>query len=245
MELRLKNKVALITGGTGGIGKATAELFISEGAKAVIADINDEAGHISEKSLGNNCKYIYTDVSDFNSAINCIDKTLAHFGNIDILINNAGITADAVLQKMTADNFNKVININLNGVYNMCKAVSDIMIKRNYGRIINTSSVVGIYGNYGQLNYAASKSALIGMTKTLAKELGKYNITVNAVAPGFIETPMLNSVPEKVIYNIKERTPLKRLGKPIEIAYLYLFLASDEASFITGTVISADGGLVL
>ena len=166
------------------------------------------------------------------------------FGRIDILINNAGITRDATLAKMTEEQFDTVLQVNLKGVFNCAQAVMPFMIEAGYGRIVNTSSVVALYGNFGQTNYVATKSAVIGMTKVWARELGRKGITVNAVAPGFIATEMVNSVPEKVLTMIKERTPLQRLGEPVEIARAYLFLASDEASFVNGAVLSVDGGMV-
>ncbi|HUM50906.1 MAG TPA: SDR family oxidoreductase, partial [Chitinophagales bacterium] len=166
------------------------------------------------------------------------------FGTIDILINNAGITRDASLQKMSHAQWQDVIDINLTGVFNCTKAISSIMVKKKSGKIINTSSVVALYGNFGQTNYVASKSGVIGMTKVWARELGKYNINVNAVAPGFIETDMLKTIPENILKDILEKVPLKRAGKPEDIANAYAFLASDEAGFINGITLSVDGGMV-
>jgi 3-oxoacyl-[acyl-carrier protein] reductase len=242
--MRLKGKTAIITGGAGGIGLATAGLFINEGANVVIADVNVESGKTAEGFLGKNCKFIKTDVSDKSSAFFCINDTLKKFERVDILINNAGITSDASLLKMSEDQFSRVIDINLKGMFNITKYTAAEMVKNNYGRIINTSSIVGLYGNFGQTNYAASKSGVIGMTKVWARELGRKGITVNAVAPGFIATEMLSTVPEKILNSIKERTPLGRLGSAEDIAKAYLFLASDDAAFITGITLSVDGGLV-
>lgn len=242
--MRLKGKTAIITGGAGGIGLVTSGLFINEGANVVIADINADAGKAAEGFYGKNCKFIKTDVADKSSAFFCINDTLKKFERIDILINNAGITNDSSLLKMSSEQFDKVIDINLKGVFNMTKYAAGEMAKNKYGRIINTSSIVGLYGNFGQTNYAASKSGLIGMTKVWARELGRKGITVNAVAPGFIDTEMLATVPEKVLNNIKERTPLGRLGRAEDIANAYLFLASEEAAFITGVTLSVDGGLL-
>ncbi len=242
--MKLNGKTAIITGGASGIGLETAKLFIIEGANVVIADIDVNAGKAAKENLGNKCKFVKTDVSDKSSAFFCLNDALKISGRLDILINNAGITSDASLMKMSEEQFDKVININLKGVFNMTKYAAMHMSGNNYGRIINTSSIVGIYGNLGQTNYAASKSGVIGMTKVWARELGRKGITVNAVAPGFIATEMLSTVPEKVLESIKERTPLGRLGSALDIAKAYLFLASDDAAFITGITLSVDGGLV-
>jgi 3-oxoacyl-[acyl-carrier protein] reductase len=242
--MKLKDRTAIITGGASGIGLETAKLFINEGANVVIADINDNAGKLSAEKLGIKCKFVKTDVSDKSSAYFCVMEAFKKFGSLEILINNAGITSDASLLKMSSEQFKKVIDINLKGVFFMTKYAATHMAENNYGRIINTSSIVGLYGNFGQTNYAASKSGVIGMTKTWARELGRKGITVNAVAPGFIETEMLGTIPEKVLKSIKERTPLGRLGTPADIAKAYLFLASDDAEFITGITLSVDGGLV-
>jgi len=242
--MRLKDKTAIITGGANGIGLAAAELFINEGANVLIADNNETEGKATAAALGSKCRFLKTDVSDKSSAYFCINDALKKFGKLDILINNAGITSDASLFKMSSEQFEKVIDVNLKGVFFMTKYAATHMAENNYGRIINTSSIVGLYGNFGQTNYAASKSGVIGMTKTWARELGRKGITVNAVAPGFIDTGMLGTVPEKILDSIKERTPLGRLGIPEDIAKAYLFLASDDAAFITGITLSVDGGLV-
>ncbi len=242
--MKLQGRTAIITGGANGIGLETAKLFIEEGANVVIADITEAAGKSASQKLGSKCHFVKTDVSDKSSAYLCIIEALKKFSRVDILINNAGITNDASLLKMSSEQFEKVIDINLKGVFFMTKYAAAHMAENNYGRIINTSSIVGLYGNFGQTNYAASKSGVIGMTKTWARELGKKGITVNAVAPGFIETDMLGTVPEKILDNIKERTPLGRLGSPANIAKAYLFLASDDAEFITGITLSVDGGLI-
>ena len=241
---RLEGKTAIITGGASGIGFETARLFISEGASVVIADINEMAGYAAAVELGDKCRFIKTDVSDKSSAFMCINDTLKRIGKLDILINNAGITSDSSLLKMSSEQFEKVIDVNLKGVFFMTKYAAAHMVGNGYGRIINTSSIIGLYGNYGQTNYAASKSGVIGMTKTWARELGRKGITVNAVAPGFISTEMLETVPQKILEGIIERTPLGRLGTAEDIAKAYLFLASDDASFITGATLSVDGGLV-
>ncbi len=245
--MRLANKVAIITGAGRGIGKVTAVRFADEGASLIIADVDETLGRtIADELKEKGAKAIYckVNVADFSQAEQMAKKANDEFGTIDILINNAGITRDATLLKMTVEQFEQVIDVNLKGVFNCTKAVAPYMVEHNYGRIINTSSVVGLYGNFGQTNYVATKAGVIGMTKVWARELGRKGITVNAVAPGFIATEMISTVPEKVLASIKERTPLQRLGEPSDIANAYLFLASDEAAFITGTVLSVDGGIV-
>lgn len=245
---RLENRVAVITGGASGIGKAAVLKFISEGAKVAIWDVNVDGGHalVKEvKSTGGEAAFFKVDTSDPQAVDQATNETIAALGTIDILINNAGITRDATIRKMTFEQWSQVIGINLTGVFNCIKSVSPVMIEKASGRIINTSSVVGLYGNFGQTNYAATKSGVIGMSKTLAKELGKYNITVNAVAPGFIATDMVRAMPEKVIEMMTGKTPLGRLGTPEDIANAYAFLASDEASFISGSVISVDGAVTI
>ncbi len=245
--LRLKNKVAIITGGANGIGKATAIRFAKEGASIAIWDLNEIKGQETIQILQQmGAKAIFYIVNTINlvQVIESAANVVADFGRIDILINNAGITRDASLLKMTEEQFDSVIDVNLKGVYNCTKSVAPYMVQQKYGRIIQASSIVGLYGNFGQTNYAATKSAVIGMTKVWARELGRKGITVNAIAPGFIETEMIQSVPAKVINDINERTPLGRLGTPEEVANVYLFLSSDEASFINGAVLSVDGGAI-
>ncbi|HYF82388.1 MAG TPA: 3-oxoacyl-[acyl-carrier-protein] reductase [Clostridia bacterium] len=246
--MRLKDKVAIITGSTKGIGKETAMVFAREGAKVVVAGTREDA--IKEvvaeiKAMGAEAMGFKVDVSKRAQVDEMVAGVKQAWGRIDILVNNAGVTADAMLKKMTEEQFDKVININLKGVYNCAQAVLDIMTEQGSGVILNASSVVGLYGNVGQTNYAAAKWGVIGMTKTWAKELGRKGIRVNAVAPGFIMTPMTEAVPEKVLDLMKEKAPLQRLGKPEDIANAFLFLASDEASFVTGAVLSVDGGLVI
>lgn len=246
--MRLKDKVAIITGSTKGIGRETAMKFAKEGAKVAICGTNEEAikTAVEEvKSYGVEALGFKVDVSKKAQVDEMVAGVKNAWGRIDILVNNAGVTADAMLKKMTEEQFDKVININLKGVFNCAQAVTDTMLEQGSGVILNTTSVVGLYGNIGQTNYAAAKWGVIGMTKTWAKELGRKGIRVNAVAPGFTATPMLETVPDKVLDAIKEKTPLQRLGKMEDIANAFLFLASDEASFITGTVLSVDGGLVL
>lgn len=245
---RFTNKVVVITGGSSGIGKAAVEKFAREGAAVAIWDVNQTVGKELEILLqteGLAVRFIKVNTASLAEVEQATAETVKQFGKIDVLVNNAGITRDASLQKMTAEQWQQVIDVNLTGVFNCCKAVSPIMIQNNYGRIINTSSIVGLYGNYGQANYAATKAGVIGLTQTLARELGKNNITVNAVAPGFIATDMIKTIPEKVIAMMTEKVPLKKLGTPEDVANTYAFLASNEAQFISGTVISVDGGLTI
>jgi 3-oxoacyl-[acyl-carrier protein] reductase len=245
--MRLQNKVAVITGAAQGLGKAAALLFAREGATVVVVDINEPAarGAAGEvQAAGGTAIAVPANVAVMADAEHVARATRERFGTIDILINNAGITRDATLAKMTEEQFSQVVDVNLRGVFNMTKAVAPVMVEQGYGRIVNTSSVVGLYGNFGQTNYVATKSGVIGMTKVWARELGRKGVTVNAVAPGFIATDMVATVPDKVLAAIKERTPLQRLGEPVEIAYAYLFLASQEASYVNGAVLSVDGGMV-
>jgi 3-oxoacyl-[acyl-carrier protein] reductase len=185
------------------------------------------------------------DVTNREQSKQMVKYTLEKYGRIDVLINNAGIVQDAIVLKMTEEQWDKVINVNLKGVFNCIQAVVEVMVNQGNGVIINTSSIVGLEGNVGQTNYAATKAGLIGMTKTLAKELGKKGIRVNAVAPGFIKTPMTSNVPEKILEMMKEKTPLRMLGETKDVAYAYLYLASDEAKFVNGAVLCVDGGLVI
>ncbi len=245
---RFKNKIAVITGGASGIGKAAVELFGVEGASVCIWDVNEVLGKeleilLSEKGL--HTKFYKVNTANFQEVEKATAEIISATGRIDILINNAGITRDASLQKMTAEQWQQVMDVNLTGVFNCTKAISPFMIQNNYGRIINTSSIIGLYGNYGQTNYAATKAGVIGLTKTWARELGKYNITVNTVAPGFIATDMIATIPEKVIASMKDKVPLKKLGTPSDVANVYAFLASDEAQFVSGATISVDGGLTI
>lgn len=245
--VRLANKVALITGASRGIGKATAIKFAREGAKVVVGDLDDAVAEtVAEIRLqGGHAIGFKVDVTKADSIDVMAGGALTSFGRIDVLVNNAGIVADAQLKKMTDEQFDKVIDVNLKGTYNCTKAVIDTMVEQKSGVILNASSIVGIYGNFGQTNYAASKFGVIGMAKTWARELGKHNIRVNAVCPGFIETSILKSMPDKVIRALEERVPLGRLGKPEEIANTFAFLASDEASYINGAVIEVCGGMTL
>lgn len=252
--MRLEGKVALITGGAAGIGKATAERFVAEGAKVAICDVAEEAGQETARALGKAASFYKVDVSDRGAVQAWVDDVAARFGRIDILVNNAGILRDsqlvkwkdgAVVGQMAEADFDLVIAVNLKGTFNCTQAVVPYMIRQGGGVILNAASVVGLDGNFGQTNYVASKAGIIGMTKVWARELGRYNIRVNAVAPGFIATDILKAMPEKILEAMKARTPLGRLGQPQEVANVYLFLASDEASFITGAVLRVDGGIVV
>ncbi len=244
----LKDRVAIITGGASGIGKATCEKFLNEGAKVIIWDVAEQKaletiGYF--KTKGFEVDFIKVDTTQFTAVQAAASTVATKYGKIDILINNAGVTRDATLKNMTEEQWDLVINVNLKGVFNCAKAVMPFMVENKYGRIVNAASVVGLYGNFGQTNYVATKAGVIGMTKTWARELGRKNITVNAVAPGFVATEMMLTIPENVLQGFKDKTPLGRLGEPSEIANVYAFLSSEEASFISGTVISVDGGLVV
>lgn len=245
---RLQNKVAIITGGAQGIGKATAIKFAEEGASIVLWDVNEEKGIALAKELsdkGTKAHFTKVDVTKIDSTEKAAKEAVEIFSTIDILINNAGITRDASLVKMTAEQWQQVVDVNLTGVFNCTKAVIPFMIEKKYGKIVNTSSVVGLYGNFGQTNYVATKAGIIGMTKVWARELGRKGINVNAVAPGFIATEMVKTIPENILKSLEEKTPLGRLGLPKDIANAYLFLSSEEANFINGITLSVDGGLIV
>lgn len=245
---RFKDQVVLVTGGAAGIGKATVQAFLNEKATVIIWDLNEKAGSDLVKtwtSEGHKCAFARVDVSDFEDVLSHTLEAVSAFGGIDVLINNAGITLDRSLLKMSPAEWQKVIDVNLTGVFNCTKAVATHMAERGNGVILNASSVVGHYGNFGQTNYVASKAGVIGMTKTWARELGRKGIRVNAVAPGFIATEMVEKMPEQAIEAVKSRTPLNHLGRPEDIANAYLFLASDDAAYITGAILNVDGGLVV
>ncbi len=249
MDNLLKDKVAVITGGANGLGKATALLFSEHGAKVVIVDINQEAGDqvVAEiTGKGGIVNFEKTNISKSAEVNKMMANVIAKYGGIDILINNAGILADARLVKMTEEEWDRVININLKGIFLCGQAAAKVMIEKDKGGVIlNTSSVVGIYGNFGQSNYVASKAGVIGMTKTWARELGKSNIRVNAVAPGFMKTEIIKDMPDKIINYMKEKVYLKRMGEPEDIANAFLYLASDMSKYVNGTVLSVDGGVVV
>lgn len=252
--MRLQDRVALITGGAAGIGRATVERFAEEGAKIALCDLNEAVGQELAASLGDRARFDKVNVADRAAVEAWVQAAHAHFGRIDILINNAGIVRDAQLVKMkdgqlvgqmTEEQFDLVIAVNLKGVFNGTQAVAPIMIAQGGGVILNASSLVGMDGNFGQTNYVATKAGVIGMTKVWARELGRYGIRVNVVAPGFTETDIISAMPEKVIETMRSRIPLGRLGAPRDIANAYLFLASDEASFINGVTLRVDGGQVV
>ena len=252
--MRLKDKVVLITGGAAGIGKATAQRFMEEGATVVICDVNQEAGEATVRELGSNVHFYKVDVTDRQAVQGWVDDVAAKYGRVDVLVNNAGILRDNQLVKvkdgelvkqMPEADFDLVIAVNLKGVFNCTQAVAPYMIQQGGGVILNASSVVGLDGNFGQTNYVATKAGVIGMTKVWARELGRYNIRVNAVAPGFIATEILSSMPDKIVERMKARIPLGRMGQPHDVADAYLFLASDEASFVSGAVLRVDGAIVV
>ncbi|MBI5884055.1 MAG: 3-oxoacyl-ACP reductase FabG [Elusimicrobia bacterium] len=247
--MNVKDKVVMITGSGRGIGKTAARMFLANGAKVAVCDVNEATLAEAAKDLDPAgvlpLMTLVVDVSKRESVNQAVAGITTKWGRVDVLINNAGITRDAMLAKMTETDFDQVIDVNLKGVFNCTQAVLPAMTSQGKGSIINTSSIVAVYGNVGQTNYAAAKAGMIGMTKTWAKELGRKGITVNAVAPGFTMTEMLATVPEKILESIKDKTPMKRLGSPEDIGNAYLFLASDAASFVTGQVLGVDGGLVL
>ncbi len=245
---RLEGKVAIITGAARGIGKATAQLFAREGARVVVTDIDTQTGEKTAATIrdaGGDAIFVPADVTDLASVQEMVQRAVDTYGRIDILVNNAGVLRDKTLAKMSPEDFDFVINVNLKGVFNCTKAVIPIMIEQGSGVILNASSVVALYGNFGQTNYVASKAGVIGMTKVWARELGPKGIRVNAVAPGFIRTEMTANLPEKVVEAVIQRTPLRTWGEPEDIAYAYLYLASDEARFVNGAVLSVDGGVVI
>jgi 3-oxoacyl-[acyl-carrier protein] reductase len=252
--MRLKDKVALITGGGAGIGRATAERFAEEGAKVVICDVDQKAGETLAQALGPEHRFYKVDVTDRQAVQAWVDDVVAKYGRVDVLINNAGVLRDnqlvrfkdgEIVKQMPQADFDLVVAVNLKGVFNCAQAVAPYMIRQGGGVILNATSIVGLDGNFGQTNYVATKAGVVGMTKVWTRELGRYNIRVNAVAPGFTATEMVMTMPEKVLEGMKARTPLGRMAQPRDIANAYLFLASDEASFISGTVLRVDGGIVV
>jgi len=242
--MRLEDKIALITGGANGIGLATTERFVKEGAKVVLWDVSDKGKDVAAqlKKDGYQIAFNKVSVSDTDDVQRAMGEAIQQFGRIDILINNAGITRDRTLLKMSRKEWDDVISVNLTGVFNCTQAVAPIMKDQNYGRIVSASSNVAIRGNFGQTNYVATKSAIIGMTKVWAMELGRYNITVNCIAPGFITTAMTDAMPEEVKRQSIPHIPLGKWGMPDDIANGYLYLASDEASFVSGICLTIDGG---
>ena len=246
--MRLKDKVALITGGARGIGRAIGLTFAREGADIAVADVNLEIAQqtvLEIQDLGRKAMALEMDVTNYEKVEEGVNKILDKMGKVDILVNNAGITKDNLLLRMSQADWDAVINVNLKGTFNCIKAVSKPMIKQRSGRIISIASIIGLMGNPGQANYAASKAGIIALTKTVAKELASRNVNANAVAPGFIQTEMTAKLPEDVKKKMLEAIPLAKLGTPQDVANICLFLASDEASYITGQVITIDGGMVM
>ena len=245
---RLHQKVSIITGAAQGIGLATAIKFAQEGAIVVVCDVRQDAVDAAVaqcQAEGAQTVGFVVDVTQRDMVDGMVKAVLERFGRIDVLVNNAGITQDARLQKMTQEQFDRVIDVNLRGVFHGAQAVADAMVAQGSGVILNASSVVGIYGNFGQTNYAATKFGVIGFTKTWSRELGPKGVRVNAVAPGFVATPILKTMPQKVIDEMEHRVPLKRLGQPEDIANAYAFLASDEAAYVNGAVLEVAGGLTV
>ncbi|MEO1021799.1 MAG: 3-oxoacyl-[acyl-carrier-protein] reductase [Bacteroidota bacterium] len=242
-----KDQTIIVTGGAAGIGKATVRAFAELEAHVMIWDVNEDLGLTLASELekeGHSISYKNVDVTSLEHVEEAVLEIIDRTGRVDVLINNAGITMDRTLMKMDAETWQRVIDVNLTGVFNCTKAVVPHMAEARSGVILNASSVVGLYGNFGQTNYVATKAGVIGMTKTWARELGRKGIRVNAIAPGFIATEMVQKMPENVIEGMVAKTPLARMGKPEDIANAYVFLASDKSSFITGTTLSVDGGVI-
>jgi 3-oxoacyl-[acyl-carrier protein] reductase len=246
--MRLKDKVAIITGAASGIGRATALLFAQEGAKVVIADVNDEGGNETVSLIrkqGSETIFVHTDVTNFDQCAELIKSTVQEFEGLHILVNNAGTTRDGLIISMSEDDWDFVLDTNLKSTFNCSRAAIRHMLRRRYGRIINIASVSGIMGNPGQTNYSSSKAGQIGFTKALAREVASRSITVNAVAPGFIDTVLTSQLPDDLQARLKDLIPLGRIGEPEEIAKAVTFLASDDAAYITGQVLTVDGGLAM
>ncbi len=244
---RLQDKIAVITGGAKGIGKATVQKFAAEGATVIIADFDEVNGSATASEVadaGGQADFVKVDVSDSESVGNLFGVIEQNYGRVDILVNNAGILLDSTLKKLDQEKFDKVIDVNLKGVFLCTQATVALMDPEKGGVILNASSVVAHTGNFGQTNYVATKAGVIGMTKVWARELGRKNIRVNAVAPGFIKTDMMVGIPDKVMDMMLQRVPLGRMGEGSEVADAYCFLASDEASYITGATLNVDGGTV-
>ena len=239
------SNVVLVTGGARGIGRATAQRFAQGGAKVVVADRDVEGAKKTAAEIGNDAFAVALDVADRANVEKVVAEILERTGRIDVLVNNAGITKDASLAKMDDAQWDAVIAVNLTGTFNVTRAVAKSMVERKKGVILNAASVVGLYGNFGQTNYVATKSGVIGMTKVWARELGRKGVRCNCIAPGFIETDMTAAMPAEVLSTMKAKTPIGRLGQPQDIAEAYFFLASDAASFINGQCLGVDGGLVL
>ncbi len=242
--MRLQNKIAVITGGANGIGEATVRLFAQEGAKISLWDLSEKGKDLADEltTKGYEVSFSKISVADREAVFEAVKAVKEKFGRIDILINNAGITRDKTLAKMTLEDWNAVVAVNQTGVFNCTQAVAGVMKENRYGRIVTATSNVGLRGNFGQTNYVATKSAVIGMTKVWALELGKYGITANSVAPGFIDTEMTKAIPEQIKQQMLPMIPVGFWGKPMDIAYGYLYLASDEARYVNGNCLVIDGG---
>lgn len=241
----LDSHVALVTGGASGIGAAIAKKFSSEGANVCLCDIDSEIGKKTCQDIGERAQFYHMDISDEDAVHATIEKIVQDYSKIDVLVNNAGITSDKLLLRMTKEDWGRVITTNLTGTFLVTREVIKHMVKQRYGRIVNIASVIGLIGNAGQANYAASKAGIIGLTKSCAKELAVRNITVNAIAPGFIETRMTAVLPDEVKQSYLKLIPMKRFGNPDDVAALALFLSSDQSSYITGQTICLDGGMVM
>lgn len=247
--MNFENKTAVITGGSRGIGLAIAKKLAEGGANIAVLYVGDESeGKAAKAELeqyGTKVEQYFCDVSDFEKSKAVCEQVIEEFGKVDILINNAGITRDKLVLNMDEKDFNAVINVNLKGTFNMIKHFYKHFMKNRGGRIVSTSSIVGLIGNAGQANYSASKAGIIGLTKSVARELAGRNVTVNAVAPGYIGTDMTNVLPDKVKETMKAQIPAKRIGTPEDVANVVAFLCSDEAAYVTGEVIRVDGGLAI
>ncbi|GAB3955587.1 3-oxoacyl-[acyl-carrier-protein] reductase [Spirosoma harenae] len=242
--MRLQDRVAIITGAARGIGQKAAEVFCQEGATVVIWDVLDEGETTAQmlRNQGFRCDFKHVSTTDVSAIEAAAREVFETYGRIDILINNAGITRDKTLLKMSFEEWQQVIDVNLTGVFNCTKIIAPYMVDQKYGRIICTSSINGVHGAFGQTNYAAAKAGIIGMVRSWAKELGPKGVTANAVAPGFIQTAMTDAMPEDVRNHAIATIPVRRIGKPEDIAHAYLFLASEEASFVNGHVLAVNGG---
>lgn len=243
--MTLDSKIALITGGASGIGAEIAKKFSQEGAKVALCDIDSDAGLKTSQDIGEKAQFYQLDIGNEDEVNTTIEKIITDSSRIDVLVNNAGVTNDKLLLRMTKEDWEHVIKTNLTGTFLVTRAVIKHMVKQRYGKIVNIASVIGMIGNAGQANYAASKAGIIGFTKSCAKELAVRNITVNAIAPGFIETRMTDAIPEDIKQNYLKLIPMKRFGKPDDVANLALFLSSDKSSYITGQILCLDGGMVM